>query len=86
MTGAGEAEARTAVLALLATRAAGATICPSEAARALAADAGAPDAWRAAMPAVHAAVDRLAAEGAVRLSWQGAGLAARKGPYRIGRS
>lgn len=75
-----EVDARAAVLALLRERAAGATICPSEAARVLA-DGG--EAWRAEMAAVHAAVDALVAEGAVRLSWKGEALAARDGPYRI---
>lgn len=74
------ADARATILALLAERAADETICPSEAARALG-GAG----WRREMAAVHAAVDRLAAEGRVRLSWRGATLAARDGPYRIGR-
>lgn len=69
---------------LLDRRAAGATVCPSDVARALAAAAGEPD-WRGEMAAVHAAVDALVAEGAVRLSWQGRPLAARAGPYRIGR-
>lgn len=67
-------------LALLAARAPGATVCPSEVARAMASD------WRSAMPAVHAAIDELVAEGAVRLSWKGRPLAARTGPYRIGRA
>lgn len=71
-----------AVLALLAERAAGATVCPSEVARAL---AGAGD-WRAEMARVHAAVDRLAEAGTVRLSWKGAVLPRRDGPYRIGRA
>ncbi len=77
--------ARAAVLALLARRAPGATICPSEAARALAAAAGTPGRWRDQMAAVHRAVDALAAAGSVRLSWKGAALPARAGPYRIGR-
>jgi hypothetical protein len=72
-------EARRAALALLAERAAGATVCPSEVARAV----GGAD-WRAAMPTVHAAVDALVAEGCVRLSWKGVGMRAREGPYRIG--
>ena len=76
MTRAGDA-----VLSLLNARGAGATICPSEAARALAEPN---EDWRAAMPAVHEAVDRLVAEGAVRLSWKGAALPSRAGPYRIG--
>lgn len=77
--------ARDATLDLLAGRAPGATICPSEVARALAAAAGETD-WRGALPAVHAAVDALVAEGLVRLSWKGAALAVREGPYRIGRA
>lgn len=80
-------EAYRETLALLAHRAAGATICPSEVARALAADAGGePPAigWRDAMPVVHAAVDRLVTEGAVQLSWKGEALKERSGPYRIG--
>lgn len=72
--------ARETVLALLAQRAPGATLCPSEVARAVAAPA-----WRAAMPAVHAAVDALVAEGLVELRWKGELLATRAGPYRIGR-
>lgn len=73
--------ARDAVLALLARRAPGATICPSEVARALADG----DDWRGAMPAVHDAVDTLLAEGRVALSWKGRPLATRAGPYRIRR-
>ncbi|MFC4256645.1 DUF3253 domain-containing protein [Altererythrobacter xixiisoli] len=70
---------RETLLALLANRAAGATICPSEVARAIA-PAGE---WRDAMPLVHAAVDRLLAEQAVHLSWKGQPMADRAGPYRI---
>jgi hypothetical protein len=69
---------------LVAKRAPGATICPSEVARALTAGSDA-SAWREAMPIVHAAVDRLVAEGVVRLSWKGEPLDARAGPYRIRR-
>lgn len=76
--------ARAAVLDLLARRAPDATICPSEAARALAAPGETPD-WRGAMPAVHAAVEQLAAEGLVRLTWRRAPRAVADGPYRIGR-
>jgi hypothetical protein len=78
-----EGETRSAALALLASRAPGATICPSEVARSLAARAGESD-WRAAMPAVHSAVDSMVAAGLVRLSWKGEAMAERKGPYRIG--
>ena len=80
--------ARDTTLALLASRAAEATICPSEVARALAAAPGvegAAVAWRDQMPAVHAAVDGLIVEGLVRLSWKGETLPARVGPYRIRR-
>ena len=78
-------DARTAVLTLLDARAADATICPNEAARVLATAAGAAEDWRAAMPQVHAAVDALVAEGRVALSWQGAAMPERSGPYRIRR-
>ena len=76
-------------LMLLTQRAAEATICPSEVARAL--TTGARDKrsamdWRAAMPVVHEAVDRLLAEGAIQLSWKGEALKARVGPYRIRRA
>lgn len=74
--------ARRMTLALLAARAPGATVCPSEVARAL---TKSPEAWRREMPAVHAAVDALVGEGAVALSWKGEPLPARAGPYRIGR-
>lgn len=71
-------DAKAAILSLLGQRAPDATICPSEVARAIAPD------WRAAMPAVHAAIDALVSDGLVRLSWKGRPLAARSGPYRIG--
>ncbi|MEN5361918.1 DUF3253 domain-containing protein [Brevundimonas intermedia] len=75
-------DAREATLALLAARAEGATVCPSEVARAVTAAAGD---WRDAMPEVHVAVDQLVSDGLVRLSWKGRRLATRAGPYRIGR-
>lgn len=77
---------REATLSLLNARAPKATICPSEVARAVVAtnDPAAAD-WRDAMPAVHAAIDRLVQEGSVRLSWKGKTLTTRSGPYRIGR-
>lgn len=74
--------ARAALLALLARRAADATICPSEVARVLAGDGGD---WRAMMPAVHAATDALVAQRRIRLRWKGRALAVRDGPYRIAR-
>ena len=80
-------EARTATLALLATRTPGATICPSEVARVLADTStsnGRTD-WRDMMPTVHAAIDALLASGEVYLSWKGQVLPSRSGPYRINR-
>lgn len=77
--------ARGETLVLLARRAPGATVCPSEVARAMAAATPAATDWREAMPAVHAAIDRLVDEGLVMLSWKGKPLATRAGPYRIGR-
>lgn len=77
-------DARAATLALLASRADGATVCPSEVARGIASEAGHAD-WRGEMPAVHEAIDRLLAEGAVRLSWKAKAMRVRQGPYRIGR-
>jgi hypothetical protein len=76
------ADARNTILELLAARRPDKTICPSEAARAMAS----PESWRSSMPAIHAAVDHLLAEGLVELSWKGQPLAARTGPYRIRRS
>jgi hypothetical protein len=77
------ADARTATLTLLGRCAPGATVCPSEVARVIAAAAGRED-WRGEMAGVHAAVDALVAEGMVRLSWKGVAMAVREGPYRIG--
>ena len=74
-------DAEVAILRLLAERAKAATICPSEVARLLTGD----QSWREAMPAVHAAIDRLVAKDQVRLSWKGTPLALREGPYRIAR-
>ena len=76
------AQVREMTLALLAARSGGATVCPSEVARALAT----PGTWRDAMPAVHRAIDELLADGIVRLSWKGEPLARRAGPYRISRT
>ena len=82
-----QSDPREATLALLAARVPGATICPSEVARALVAPGSASEAldWRAAMPAVHAAVDLLVTQGLVRLSWKSKTLPTRSGPYRIAR-
>ncbi len=69
-----------AVVALLRERRAGATICPSEAARAVD-----PDGWRDLMPAARAAAGRLAAVGAVEVSQGGrvVDVATARGPVRI---
>ena len=72
-------EAEEAILALLAERGAGATICPSEAAKRIDAND-----WRDRMTEVHAATDSLAARKRITLSWKGIPLNARHGPYRIG--
>ena len=72
------------ILELLAARAPGATICPSDAARALASDEAA---WRALMPQVRRAAATLAAAGKLRVTQHGEdvdALAAR-GPIRLGR-
>lgn len=74
--------AEEAILTLLSERAEGATICPSEAARRVAGQGGD---WRSAMEAVHAAADALSARGAIGLSWKGAEMQKRRGPYRIAR-
>lgn len=74
---------RQTTLAIIAARADGATVCPSEVARVWAASQGAADNWRDAMPVVHDAVDELLQEGMVRISWKGNPLASRSGPYRL---
>ena len=70
------------ITALLGARAAGATICPSEAARAVD-----PEAWRDLMPAARAAAGRLAAAGEVEVTQRGAvvDVATARGPVRIRR-
>ena len=57
-----------AIASLLDSRAPGATICPSEAARLLAGDDGD---WRARMGDVHDAVAGMSECGKVTLSWKG---------------
>lgn len=78
-------EVRSATLALLDRRTPDSTVCPSEVARALAAQRGGKD-WRGEMPAVHAEVDKMLAEGLVRLSWKKEAMPVRDGPYRIARA
>ena len=71
-----------AIDALLDERLAGTTICPSEAARAVA-----PDGWRDLMPAARAAAGRLAAAGDVEVTQRGevVDVATARGPVRVRR-
>jgi hypothetical protein len=68
--------------ALLDRRRPGASICPSEAARAVDAEG-----WRELMPAARAAAGRLAAAGAVEVTQRGAvvDVATARGPVRVRR-
>ncbi|MCC5947729.1 MAG: DUF2256 and DUF3253 domain-containing protein [Nitriliruptoraceae bacterium] len=89
-----------AIRSLLAARATGATICPSEAARAVAADeqhrravtaeggdAGDPEAWRVLMEPARRAARRLVAAGEVEITQRGRVVdpSTAKGPIRIRR-
>lgn len=79
-----EAACEAAILALLAARAAGGSICPSEAARQVARGTGTD--WRGLMPAVRAAADRLRARGAIAVTQRGAPVASTslaRGPVRL---
>ena len=67
---------------MLTNRAADATLCPSEVARALVVENKSEE-WRTAMPVIHAAADALLHRGAVKLSWKGEPLESRSGPYRV---
>ena len=73
-----------AILHLLDARAPAATICPSDAARALARDKSA---WRALMPEVRRVAAALVAEGALRVTQHGDDVdpLAARGPIRLGR-
>lgn len=77
------AEARTAILKLLAQRDAGKTICPSEAARSLAGDA-----FRDEMETVRDAAWALADEGAIEVTQHGRPVSrdAVRGPIRLRRA
>ncbi len=70
--------------ALIDARADGATICPSEVARALASGG---DAWRPAMPAVRRVAARLARAGRIVVTRRGTVVDAESpdGPIRLGR-
>lgn len=78
------------IRSLLADRATGATICPSEAARAVASAAGAADedAWRDLMEPARRAARRLVAAGEVEITQGGAVVdpSTAKGPIRIRRT
>lgn len=71
------------ILAMLAGRHAASTLCPSEVARALAADG---DAWRAWMPRVRKAAQALAATGRIVVTRGGVPVDALAGggPIRLG--
>jgi hypothetical protein len=68
-----------AILAAVAARGPGKSVCPSEVARMLAAD------WRPLMPAVRAAAARLAAAGLVRVTQKGPTVdpLTARGPIRL---
>jgi hypothetical protein len=74
-------EPRAAILQLLADRAPGATICPSEAARALGGD----DGFRPLMPVVREAAAQLAAAGEIEVTQGGRAVdpASARGPIRL---
>ncbi|WP_327021583.1 DUF3253 domain-containing protein [Agrococcus sp. Marseille-P2731] len=75
-----------AILELLATRRAGATICPSDAARRVGGQD--PAAWRPLMDDARAAAARLVARGEVVVTQRGEPTdpALARGPIRIGRT
>ena len=77
-----DAELERTIGALLDRRRPEATICPSEAARAVA-----PEGWRELMPAARAAAGRLAAAGEVEVTQGGAVVdaATARGPVRVRR-
>jgi hypothetical protein len=77
-----DARLERAIGALLDQRRPDASICPSEAARAVD-----PEAWRALMPAARAAAGRLAATGEAEVTQGGevVDVAAARGPLRIRR-
>ena len=71
-----------AIFTLLAQRQCGATICPSDAARAVYPNA---DQWRAAMPAVRAVAGQLAAQDRLVVTQGGktVDITTAKGPIRL---
>ena len=78
-----DGELEHAIEALLDRRAADATICPSEAARAVD-----PEGWRELMPSARAAAGRLAARGLVEVTQGGRAVdvATARGPVRVRRA
>ena len=72
------------IFRLLGARAPDATICPSDAARALAGDEAT---WRALMPEVRRVAATLVAEGTLRVTQHGDDVdpLAARGPIRLGR-
>jgi Protein of unknown function (DUF3253) len=74
-----------AILALTTARGPGRTICPSEAARAVA--AGGDRDWRGLMPAVRRVAAALAAQGVLRITQRGedVDIRAARGPIRLER-
>ncbi|MEM9287212.1 MAG: DUF3253 domain-containing protein [Pseudomonadota bacterium] len=75
-----QSAAKEAILALLARRAPGKTICPSEAARTLA-----PDGWREQMDVVRQAAATLEAQGIIDICQGGESilLSEARGPIRL---
>ena len=75
-----DAELELAILDLLARRAGGATICPSEAARSVS-----PDAWEPLMEPARAAARRLVAQGRVVITQRGREVdgSTARGPIRV---
>lgn len=75
-----DAQLEAAILQLLHARARGATICPSEAARAVA-----PDEWRELMEPARRAARRLMAAGTVEITQAGRVVdpSTAKGPIRV---
>lgn len=80
----GIADISAAVERLVDARADGATVCPSEVARALAGDGGP---WRALMPAVREAAAELVRQGRLSVTRHGKEVSATGGggPIRLGR-
>jgi hypothetical protein len=74
-----------AIVELLSRRSAGATICPSEAARAVAAEAGGERDWRDLMEPARRAARRLVAQGRVEITQGGRVVdpSTANGPIRI---